>query len=112
MSANPYEVQVEKLECIGLIQKSMGTRLLDLKSETEKKNLIDGKCLSGRNRLADILISKIQRRGSSFRTFAGHECTFGLLDVIERNSNNYNKKKKERKSIILFHWNTSGQTSD
>ncbi|GFU56853.1 hypothetical protein TNCV_2255161 [Trichonephila clavipes] len=38
----------------------MGTHLLDLKSETEKKKLSDEKCLSGRNRLTDVLISKIQ----------------------------------------------------
>ncbi|GFX95783.1 hypothetical protein TNCV_2083631 [Trichonephila clavipes] len=37
MSVNPYDVQVEKLECEGLIQTCMGKRLLDLKSETEKK---------------------------------------------------------------------------
>ncbi|GFX16769.1 hypothetical protein TNCV_4187441 [Trichonephila clavipes] len=36
MSANPYDVQGEKLECIGLVQKYMDTRLMDLKSETEE----------------------------------------------------------------------------
>ncbi|GFY34292.1 uncharacterized protein TNCV_2505951 [Trichonephila clavipes] len=59
MSANPYEVQVEKLECIVLIQKYMDVHLLNLKSETEKESC-DGKCLSGRNRVTDILIAKIQ----------------------------------------------------
>ncbi|GFT00090.1 uncharacterized protein TNCV_1672281 [Trichonephila clavipes] len=39
----------------------MGTRLLDLKSETGREKLSDGECLSGRNRLTDILISKIKR---------------------------------------------------
>ncbi|GFT63712.1 hypothetical protein TNCV_871341 [Trichonephila clavipes] len=43
MSANPCDVQVEKLECIGLIQKCMGTYLLDLERETEKSKLSDGK---------------------------------------------------------------------
>ncbi|GFX16096.1 uncharacterized protein TNCV_4703531 [Trichonephila clavipes] len=61
MSANPYDVQVEQLECIGLIQKCMGTRLLDLKSETDKTKLSDRKSSCARNRLTDILISKIQR---------------------------------------------------
>ncbi|GFS75058.1 dynein heavy chain 7, axonemal [Trichonephila clavipes] len=35
---NPYDFQVAKLQCIGLVQKCMGTRLLDLKSGTEKKS--------------------------------------------------------------------------
>ncbi|GFX71882.1 uncharacterized protein TNCV_1443061 [Trichonephila clavipes] len=61
LSANPYDVQVEKLECIELIQKFMGTHLLDLKSETKEKKLRDGKSLSGRKRPSDILILKIQR---------------------------------------------------
>ncbi|GFU77524.1 uncharacterized protein TNCV_3498971 [Trichonephila clavipes] len=53
---------MEKLEYIELIQKCMDTRLLYLKSETEKeKKLSDGKSLRGRNRLTNILISKIQR---------------------------------------------------
>ncbi|GFX97313.1 hypothetical protein TNCV_1076841 [Trichonephila clavipes] len=37
MIANPYDVQMEKLQYIGVVQKCMGTRLLDFKSETEKK---------------------------------------------------------------------------
>ncbi|GFU14725.1 hypothetical protein TNCV_4228801 [Trichonephila clavipes] len=40
MSANPYDVQVEILECIWLMQKCTGTRLLGLKNETEKKSLM------------------------------------------------------------------------
>ncbi|GFV10105.1 hypothetical protein TNCV_3660571 [Trichonephila clavipes] len=43
MSVNPYDVQVEKLECIELIQKCMGSRLLDPKNKAEKKKLNDGK---------------------------------------------------------------------
>ncbi|GFW32719.1 hypothetical protein TNCV_3679671 [Trichonephila clavipes] len=38
MNANLYDIQVEKLECIRLIEKCMGTRLLNLKSETEGKS--------------------------------------------------------------------------
>ncbi|GFT64157.1 uncharacterized protein TNCV_3784481 [Trichonephila clavipes] len=58
MSSNPYDVQVEKLECVGLIQNSMGACLLTRKSETK---LSDRKSLRGRNQLTDILLSKIQR---------------------------------------------------
>ncbi|GFV33174.1 uncharacterized protein TNCV_2768921 [Trichonephila clavipes] len=59
MNADPYEIQVEKLECIGLSQKCMGTRLLDLKRETEKKN--DAKSLSGHNRDSLTYYIRIQR---------------------------------------------------
>ncbi|GFW25278.1 hypothetical protein TNCV_5088441 [Trichonephila clavipes] len=42
MSVNPYDAQVEKLECIELFQKYMGTHLLDLKSETGRKKVNAG----------------------------------------------------------------------
>ncbi|GFW36575.1 uncharacterized protein TNCV_1955751 [Trichonephila clavipes] len=57
MSANPYDVLERKLECIGLIQMSVGTRLLDLKSKTEKKSYAMGKA---KVVLTDSIISKIQ----------------------------------------------------
>ncbi|GFV52367.1 uncharacterized protein TNCV_855371 [Trichonephila clavipes] len=60
MSVNTYDVQVEKLESIGLIKKCMCTHLLDLKSETQEKKLNDVKSPRERNRLPDILLSKIQ----------------------------------------------------
>ncbi|GFU26875.1 uncharacterized protein TNCV_4541231 [Trichonephila clavipes] len=60
MIANPYDVEVEQLRYIGLVQKCMGMSLLGLKSKTEKIKLSDEKSLSGSSRLTDILISKIQ----------------------------------------------------
>ncbi|GFU93432.1 hypothetical protein TNCV_2728191 [Trichonephila clavipes] len=60
MRAKPYDIEEEKLEHIGHIEKRMGTRLLDIKKKYRKK-LSDGKSLIGRNRLTDILKSKIQR---------------------------------------------------
>ncbi|GFU10150.1 hypothetical protein TNCV_3449361 [Trichonephila clavipes] len=43
MSVNPYDVEVENFDSIGLIQKCMSRRLLDHKNETKKNKLNDGK---------------------------------------------------------------------
>ncbi|GFS99378.1 uncharacterized protein TNCV_1601831 [Trichonephila clavipes] len=44
---------VEKLECIGHVMKSMGTRLRRLKTKMRGQKLSDGKPLCGRNRLTE-----------------------------------------------------------
>lgn len=56
----PYgnDVQIEKLECIGHVQKRVGARLRRLKNQHKK--LSDGKTLSGRGRLTDSEIDLIQ----------------------------------------------------
>lgn len=56
----PYgnDVEIRKVECIGHIQKRMGTRLRNLKSKIKK--LPDGTPLGGRGRLTDAAILKIQ----------------------------------------------------
>lgn len=60
VDSKPYEdCDITKLECIGHIQKRMGSRLRKLKS-TKKAKLSDGKSLSGKNRLTDLAIQKIQ----------------------------------------------------
>ena len=46
------EVKVEKLDCVGYVQKRMGKHLLNLKSTT-KGNLADGKSIGGRGRLTN-----------------------------------------------------------
>lgn len=50
--------QIKKLECIGHIQKRMGTRLRKLKSENKPINLSDGKGLGGKNRLTKAVIDQ------------------------------------------------------
>lgn len=46
----PYDdlVRIEKLECIGHVQKRMGSRLRALKTKMKGQKLDDGKVLSGR----------------------------------------------------------------
>ncbi|GFU64193.1 uncharacterized protein TNCV_3745611 [Trichonephila clavipes] len=53
----PYSI--EKVECVGHIQKRMGARLRKLKTMNRGKKLSDGKSISVKNRLTDKLIDTI-----------------------------------------------------
>lgn len=53
----PYTV--EKVECVGHVQKRMGTRLRKLKLMNRGKKLSDGKSIGGKNRLTDKIIDKL-----------------------------------------------------
>ncbi|GFX49662.1 uncharacterized protein TNCV_1637001 [Trichonephila clavipes] len=55
------EFPVEKLECIGHVQKRMGARLRSLKSSLNSTKLSDNKPLSGRGRLTDAEILLLQK---------------------------------------------------
>lgn len=58
---NPYgDVVISKLECIGHIQKRMGSRLRRLETSLKGKILCDGKSISGKNRLTDGAIDRLQ----------------------------------------------------
>ena len=48
------------MECIGHVQKRMGTGIRKLKTKQSGTKLSDGKTLSGKNRLAQVAINKIQ----------------------------------------------------
>ncbi|KAF8768394.1 hypothetical protein HNY73_021218 [Argiope bruennichi] len=55
------EIMVEKLECIGHVQKRMGARLKTLKNKLKSTKLADGKKIAGRGRLTDAEILLIQK---------------------------------------------------
>lgn len=58
--SKPYgDMNIDKLECVGHVQKRVGTRLRSLKKST-KEALPDGKKLSGKGRLTDVSIDKLQ----------------------------------------------------
>lgn len=61
-SEKPYgdDFEVEKLECVGHVQKRMGTRLRTFKKRNSDKELIDGKTIGGRGRLSVPTINNIQ----------------------------------------------------
>ncbi|GFV47281.1 uncharacterized protein TNCV_4829371 [Trichonephila clavipes] len=54
-------IEREKLECIGHVEKRMGTRPRALKLKLKGKKLNDKKTLGGRGRLTDAEIDKLQR---------------------------------------------------
>ena len=60
--AKPYgsDVLVEKKECVGHVQKRMGTRLRKLKASFAKKDLSDGKKIGGKGRLTDQIVDTLQ----------------------------------------------------
>lgn len=77
----PYgdEFTIVKRECVGHVQKRMGTRLRTLKMKSNKKLLSDGKSLGGRNRLTNDRIVLNQKY-------------YGL--AIRRNKGNLNEMRK------------------
>lgn len=58
----PYgeDVQIVKKECVGHVQKRLGTRLRKLKENLKNQKLCDGKPIGGRNRLTDKTIDTLQ----------------------------------------------------
>lgn len=52
--------EIEKLECVGHVQKRMGTRLRSYKSKKGQAKLSDGKSAGGRGRLTEDAIKNIQ----------------------------------------------------
>ena len=54
------DTKVEKLDCVGHVQKRMGKHLLNLKSTTKGK-LDDGQSIGGRGRLTEAKIKQLQK---------------------------------------------------
>ena len=59
---NPYpRYKIEKGECIGHVQKRVGTRLRSIKKDYKNKILLDGKGIGGgKGRLTDKVINTLQ----------------------------------------------------
>lgn len=62
-ASKPYGdlVNMEKLECVGHVQKRLGTRLQTLKTKMKNVKLSDDKKLGGKGRLTDDKIDQLQR---------------------------------------------------
>ena len=57
----PYENNnIQKLECVGHVQKRMGTRLRNLRTEKKGLKLADGKGIAGKGRLTDKVVNLMQ----------------------------------------------------
>jgi hypothetical protein len=88
VSSKPYgDVDIVKKECVGHVQKRMGTALRKLKKASGKKKLSDGKTIGGKGRLTDAKIDKLQQ-------------FYGM--AIRRNKGNLDRMKTDIKAT-LFH---------
>ena len=58
----PYgkDYLVEKMDCVGHVQKRMGTALRNLKLQYRGQKLADGKTIGGAGRLTDKTINSLQ----------------------------------------------------
>ena len=64
---------VEKVDCVGHVQKRLGTALRNLKIRYRGQKLSDGKTIGGAGRLTDSLINSLQNYyGSAIRTNKGN----------------------------------------
>ncbi|XP_065066739.1 uncharacterized protein LOC135692514 [Rhopilema esculentum] len=92
----PYgeEVTIVKKECVGHVQKRLGTRLRKLKTTYTKRKLADGKAIGGRGRLTDKMIDTMQNY-------------YGL--AIRKNKNNLIGMANEVKAS-LYHLASSEET--
>lgn len=75
LDSKPYgeDVNIEKLECVGHVQKRCGTRLRRLVQENKGKKLNDGKSIGGIGRLTAKKIDTLQNYyGFSIRQNAGN----------------------------------------
>ena len=60
-NSKPYgDFEIIKKECVGHVQKHLGTRLRTLRTTLKGKILSDGKKISGRGRLSDKVINTMQ----------------------------------------------------
>lgn len=93
----PYDnCTIEKLECIGHVQKRMGTRLRNLVAQKRGEMLSDGKKLSGKKRLTKKVINALQNY-------------YGM--AIRQNVNNVYAMKKSI-IAILFHCSEHTNTTE
>lgn len=62
IDSKPYgdDLVPVKLECVGHVQKRLGTRLRNLRTKLKAKDLSDGKKIQGKGRLTDKIVNKMQ----------------------------------------------------
>lgn len=92
--SNPDQ-QVKKLDCVGHVQKRLGSALRDLKNCYGGQKLSDGKTIGGAGRLTDALINLLQNY-------------YG--DVIQRNKGNIIDGMMRGVQATLLHLNSTDET--
>ena len=94
--ADPYKgTPINKGECVGHVQKRLGTRLRAMKKQMGKTPLSDGKTIAGQGRLTDKVMNKMQ-------------CYFGM--AIRSNTSSLFLMKKGV-GAVLFHCSTADSSA-
>ncbi len=92
-NSKPYDKDIEKIECVGHVQKRMGSRLRKLKDSYKGQKLSDGKPIGGKNRLTDVKIDAIT-------TYYGNAIRANKHDL---------KSMREAIWAIYFHYRSSDE---
>ena len=94
--AKPYgaEYTIQKSDCIGHVQKRMGTNLLNKKKEYCKRKLSDGRKIGGAGRLTEKLCDNLQR-------YYGQ--------AIQDNLGDLDGMVKATKAILHHSWSTDDE---
>ena len=100
VASSPYgDTTIEKLECVGHIQKCMGNRLRSLRKSLTGTKLSDGKGIAGKGRLTDKIINTIQNYyGLAIRQNVGNlygmkKAVGAILYHLSENSDNEDRHK-------------------
>ena len=82
LERKPYGKQVEKLDCVGHVQKRMGTALRTLKDNYKGRKLSDGKTIGGKGRLTKVLMNTMQNYyGDAIRRHKGD--LKGMMQAVQ-----------------------------
>ena len=109
-TAKPYgeHIMIEKKECVGHVQKRLGSQLRKLKANYGKKKLDDGNTIGGRGRLTEKIIDTMQNYyGLAIRKNKGNldgmiNDTLAGLYHIASNENNPQHDLCQRKGILVW----------
>ena len=109
---------VEKMDCVGHVQKRMGTALRNLKVQCRGKKLADGKTIGGAGRLTDKVINSLQNYyGDAIRRNKGDvQAMMKAVQATLLHSNSTNEQPRHhlcpvgpdswcRWQVAQGHWN-------
>ena len=90
LQEKPYgEEHVEKVDCVGHVQKRMGTALRELKKQYRGQKLSDGKTIGGAGRLTERVINFLQNYyGEAIQRHTGD--LPGMMKAVQASLMHYN----------------------
>ena len=96
LEESPYgeEHPVQKVDCVGHVQKRMGTALRDLKKKYRGQKLSDGKTIGGAGRLTESVINSLQNYyGEAIRRHTGD--LPGMMKAVQASLLHYNSTDEQ-----------------